>query len=124
MTALDPCRPFTDAEVIRAERITTSGGHDHEEQTILADLRESNGWASERAATDLELAIDRAQQWATRYLNAVIRLAHWGPYLAEGGPQPVVAARVMAAATEVEEGADALAVIVADLRRAAEAVQP
>ena len=100
--ALDPCRPFTTDDV-----------------TERPPVIRTSPTVAPAEPTELVLAIDRAQQWASRHLSAVVRLAHWGPYLDAGGAGHIVAGRLALAAVDLAESADELAAIVADLLAAA-----
>lgn len=104
---LDPCRPFTDDEPAEVKRAQTR----------------PVGPPPPGAVSELELAIDRAMLWADRHLVAIIRLAHWQPYLSYGGHQHIVAERVMYAAADMKAAAGELDQVLEDLRRAALAVE-
>mgnify|MGYP000159153671 FL=1 len=71
------------------------------------------------ALTNLELAIDRALAWSSAHMSAVVRLAHWQPYLRDGGDPSHALAVVLAAAESIEAATTGAAEVVADLQRLA-----
>ena len=76
----------------------------------------------DQVANELTAAIDDALRWSSKTLASLIRIGEAKVYIDGGGPPEIVARRILGVVARVEEGAPELPVVLARVRRAAEAV--